>query len=110
MRREFLAELFSEADDFDGRSALLRRVRKASKGCADVRFVRSMFIPDDEMCFLVFEAESAAAVARLAEQALLPIDRVVRAELGRGGGSGVENKRKGAMAVSTARTERRVLT
>lgn len=81
MRREFLAELFSEADDLIGRSALLERAREAAEESGDVCFVRSMFVPDDEVCFLVFEAESAAAVARLAEQAALPIDRVVRAEL-----------------------------
>jgi len=81
MRREFLAELFTEVDDHAGRSALLQRARKAADESADVRFVRSILVPDDEMCFLVFEAESAAAVTRLAEQAALPIDRVVRAEL-----------------------------
>lgn len=92
MRCEFLAELFSEADDCDGRSALVRRAREAARESSDVRFVRVMFVPDDEMCFLVFEAESAAAVARLAEQALLPIDRVVRAELGHGAGSAAEHE------------------
>jgi len=81
MRCEFLAELFTEADDVDGRTALVQRARRAAEESADVRFVRSIFVPDDEMCFFVFEAESAAAVALLAEQAALPIDRVVRAEL-----------------------------
>jgi hypothetical protein len=81
MRREFLAELFTEADDVDGRTVLVQRARDAAHASADVRFVRSIFVPDDEMCFLVFEADSAAAVAFLAEQAALPIDRVVRAEL-----------------------------
>lgn len=94
MRREFLAELYSEAGDVDGRSALIQRAWEAAEESGDVRFVRSMFLPDDETCFLVFEAESAAAVANLAEQALLPIDRVVRAELGRGDGSEAQSERK----------------
>jgi len=81
MRSEFLAELFTEADDREGRLALVQRAREAAATSAGVRFIRSIFVPDDEMCFLVFEAESAAAVAHLAEQAALPIDRVVRAEL-----------------------------
>jgi hypothetical protein len=81
MRREFLAELFTETDDHAGRSALVQRARDAAEDSVDVRFVRSIFVPDDEMCFLVFEAESAAAVTRLIEQAALPVDRVVRAEL-----------------------------
>jgi hypothetical protein len=82
MRSEFLAELFTEADDIDGRSALVQRASAAAEASGEVRFVRSIFVPDDEICFLVFEAESAAAVTRLAEQAALPLDRVVRAELG----------------------------
>jgi hypothetical protein len=81
MRREFLAELFTEAHDVDGRAAFVRQARAAADASADVRFVRSIFVPDDEICFLVFEADSAAAVALFAEQAALPIDRVVRAEL-----------------------------
>jgi Protein of unknown function (DUF4242) len=81
MRREFLAELFTEADDHDGRAALVQRAREAAERSSTVCFVRSIFVPDDEMCFLVFEAESAGAISLLAEQAALPIDRVVRAEL-----------------------------
>lgn len=96
MSSEFLAELFSEAGDLDGREAIIERAHAAAKASKNVRLLRSMFVPDDEMCFLVFEAESAAAVTRLAEQALLPIDRVVRAELGRAGGSAAEGKRKEA--------------
>lgn len=88
MPREFLAELFSEASDLEGRSALLRRARKGARESTDIRFVRAMFVPEDEMCFLVFEAESAVAVARLAEKAALPIDRVVRAELTKGAADG----------------------
>jgi hypothetical protein len=81
MRSEFLAELFTEADDHKGRAALVQRAREAAEQSTAVRFVRSIFVPEDEMCFFVFEAESADAVALLAEQAALPIDRVVRAEL-----------------------------
>jgi hypothetical protein len=81
VRYEFLAELFTEADDHDGRAALVQRAREAAGESTTVRFVRSIFVPDDEMCFFVFEAESAAAVSLLAEQAALPIDRIVRAEL-----------------------------
>jgi len=94
MKGAFLAELFSEVDDLAGRSALLRRTREAARESADVRFVRSMFLPEDEMCFLVFEAESAAAVARLAEQAALPIDRIVRTEDGRRTGRPAERKER----------------
>lgn len=92
MRGEFLAELFSETDDIDGRSTLVQRARAAAERSADVRLLRSVFVPDDEICVLVFEADDAAAVSRLAEQALLPIDRIVRAELGPKLGSGGDHK------------------
>lgn len=91
-RREFLAELFSEEGDLEGRTALIARARAAAERSADVRFVRSMFVPDDEICSLVFEAESACAVTHLAEVASLPIDRVVRAEFGQVAGSAAETE------------------
>jgi hypothetical protein len=93
---EFLAELFSEAGDLDGRSALVQRAQQAAAGSADVRFLRSMFLPEDEVCFLVFEADSLEAVVRLAAQAALPIDRVVRTELGHGDGGAEETNRREA--------------
>jgi hypothetical protein len=96
MSSEFLAELFSEASDLEGRSALVGRARGAAEQSDDVRFVRAMFVPDDEMCFLFFEASSSAAVVRLAEQAVLPIDRVVRTESGPGDGSAEETERREA--------------
>lgn len=82
MESEFLAEVFCEIDDVEGRSTLVQNASAAAERSADVRLLRSLFVPDDELCFLVFGAESAAAVTRLAEQAMLPIVRVVRAELG----------------------------
>jgi hypothetical protein len=97
MRSEFLAELFSEAGDLDGRSAIIRRAHAAAKASRDVRLLRSMFVPDDEMCFLVFEAESSEAVAHLAAQAALPIDRIVRTESGRGDGGAEETERREAL-------------
>ena len=41
-----------------------------------VRFLRSIFVPDDETCFLLIEASSADAVRDAAELASLPYERV----------------------------------
>lgn len=41
-----------------------------------VRFVRSLFVPEDETCFFVFEAASAEVVRAAAQRAALPFDRV----------------------------------
>jgi hypothetical protein len=44
-----------------------------------VRHVRSIFVPEDETCFHLFEAETADAVREAARRAGLPIDRVTEA-------------------------------
>jgi uncharacterized protein DUF4242 len=45
-----------------------------------VRWLRSYFVPDDEVCFHVIEADSAEAALTLGELAGLSPERVVRAE------------------------------
>jgi hypothetical protein len=46
---------------------------------AHVRFVRSIHIPEDELCFFVFDARSADDVALAAQRAGLDPIRVVEA-------------------------------
>jgi hypothetical protein len=41
-----------------------------------VRFRRSIFVPDEETCFVMFEAESPEAVRHAARLAAMPCDRV----------------------------------
>ncbi len=48
----------------------------ARKGTA-VRYVRAIYVPDDEICLHLFEAPSAGAVAAAAERAELLADRIV---------------------------------
>jgi hypothetical protein len=42
-----------------------------------VRYLRSIFVPEDETCFLVYEAGSADDVRRAATLAGLPADHIV---------------------------------
>jgi hypothetical protein len=44
-----------------------------------VRFVRSVFIPEDETCLCVYQASSAEDVREAARRAQLPSNRVVEA-------------------------------
>jgi hypothetical protein len=44
-----------------------------------VRFIGSMFLPADEICFYLFEAISAEAVGAACERAALRFERVVEA-------------------------------
>jgi hypothetical protein len=44
-----------------------------------VRYVRAIFVPDDETCFHVFEAGSMEAVRGASERAAFPAARIVQA-------------------------------
>jgi hypothetical protein len=44
-----------------------------------IRYVRTIIVPEDELCLHVFEAESAATVAELGRRADGRFDRVVAA-------------------------------
>jgi hypothetical protein len=54
------------------------RVRAAAEA-AGLGYVRSIFVPDDETCFHVFEAPSVAVVRDALERAELSAQRVVEA-------------------------------
>jgi hypothetical protein len=60
-----------------------RRVRAAAKELTQqgvpIRFVRSIFVPVDEICFYFFEAISAEAVGSACDRAALRFERVVEA-------------------------------
>lgn len=50
----------------------------ASEG-ADVRYIESLFVPDEETYFCLYEAGSADAVREVGRRAALPFDRVAEA-------------------------------
>jgi hypothetical protein len=60
-----------------------RRARAAAKELTQqgirIRFVRSIFVPADEICFYVFEAISAEAVGAACDRAALRFERIVEA-------------------------------
>jgi Protein of unknown function (DUF4242) len=53
-------------------------------GCesSSVRYLRSIFVPEHDLCFFLYQGPSAAAVRRAAERAGLVVAQV-RAPLGR---------------------------
>lgn len=79
----FLAETYlsrlraSRVRDREGRAR--EAARELTKRGLPVRFIRSIFIPQDEICFFVFEAVSADAVGAACARAALRFERVVEA-------------------------------
>jgi hypothetical protein len=45
-----------------------------------VRYIRSMFLPEEARCMCLFEAQNAGHVKEVNEAAKLPFNRIVKAE------------------------------
>lgn len=77
---EFLVELYVSRSGRDTVALAERRAREAAAALtaegAPVRFLRSIFVPEDETCFLLFEARSADAVHQAARRAGLAYEHV----------------------------------
>jgi hypothetical protein len=80
---EFIAELYVPRADESGAERVAHRVRVAAdeltREGTPVRYVRSIFVPEDETCFVLCEATAADAVIRTAERASLRFARVAAA-------------------------------
>jgi hypothetical protein len=76
----YLVETYLARGRAGERSARERRARSAAEelteGRASVAFDRSIYIPEDEICFFVFAAPSARDAALAAERARLDPIRV----------------------------------
>ena len=76
----FLIELYVARDDV---AAVVRRVEAVRVAAEElsgdgllIRYHRSMFVPEDETCFLVFEADRIEDVELAATQARLAFERI----------------------------------
>ena len=56
-----------------------RAARQLTREGTPVRYLSSIFVPEDETCFLLYEAASADAVCEAARRAELPFERVAEA-------------------------------
>jgi hypothetical protein len=81
----FLLELYvsreAEAAARRGAADARRAAEELTRAGTPVRFLRSIFVPADETWFLLFEADSAAAVREAARRAGLAVERVAEAVL-----------------------------
>jgi hypothetical protein len=79
----YLVETYLAYDYSGQREMYERRARSAAlqltREGTPIRLERSIHIPDDEICFFVFDAPSSVDAARAAERAELDAIRVVEA-------------------------------
>ena len=77
----YLVETYLARGDAGGRAARERRVRSAAEELTrqgtSVRFDRAIHVPEDEICFFVFDAPSSLEAELVAERAGLDHLRVV---------------------------------
>jgi hypothetical protein len=73
-----LVESYTACAQPDELPAAAARVRAAARA-AQLRYVRSIFVPEDETCFHVLEGPSVEAVREALERAQLTPERVVAA-------------------------------
>jgi hypothetical protein len=77
---EFLVEAYVPQSDGAGAERGAKRARAAADQLSSegesVRDVRSIFMPEDETCFYLFEAVSEGSVRKTAERAALRFERI----------------------------------
>jgi len=81
--RRYLAELYLPKGTATEVASAAARARAAAaeleNAGIEVRCMRSIFVPEDETWFLLYDAPTAAAVKRAIEHAALPCARIVEA-------------------------------
>ncbi len=79
----FVVETYASTLDASGFARTVDRAREAAEQLSvagkRVRHVRSYLVPEDEMCFHVFEAAALEGVMRVTELAGIEAERVVEA-------------------------------
>jgi hypothetical protein len=80
---EFLVELYVSQGDMAAVERGAARARVAAEELSSegrpVRYLRSIFVPEDETCFYLYEADSAETVTTAARRAGIAFDRVAAA-------------------------------
>jgi hypothetical protein len=83
---EFLLELYVSRTNGVAVERGEKRARIAAEELTEdgtpIRFLRSIFLPEDETCFYLYEAETVEAVREAASRAELTFDRVTEAVAG----------------------------
>ena len=92
MIRSYIVEAYVPRGRGAEHGATAERARQAALTLAAegqrIRFLRSTFLPTDELCFLVFQADSPRVVSEAALRAAIEFERIVEAVDDDGGRDG----------------------
>jgi hypothetical protein len=79
----YLVEVYLPRRDEAALADAAKRARAASEQVASegtsVRYLRTIFVPEDEICFHVYEAETPDAVSDASARAQIAYERIMRA-------------------------------
>jgi hypothetical protein len=79
--RSYLVETYFPRDGRDRLPEIVARAHAAAERMrldgVDVRYLRPIFVPEDETCFHLFSGPSAQAVGEASRRAALVYDRIV---------------------------------
>jgi hypothetical protein len=79
----YLVEVYLPRRDEAALADAAMRAGAASEQLASegkhVRYLRTIFVPQDEICFHLYEAQGAEAVGEASLRAQIPYERIVRA-------------------------------
>jgi Protein of unknown function (DUF4242) len=73
----YLLELYLPRDRAVDPDELAGGAKRAAEQGVGVSYLRSMVLPDEELCFHVFGAPSAASVAEAGSRLDMPFERVI---------------------------------
>jgi hypothetical protein len=80
---QYLVELYQPRRDEAALADAAMRARTASERLASegrqVRYLRTIFVPQDEICFHLYEARTADEVGEASFRAQIAYERIVRA-------------------------------
>jgi hypothetical protein len=79
----YLAELYLSKSDSRGLREAAARARSAAEAMTregtSIRYLRALFLGEDETCFHLYEAGSREPVLEASRRAAIPVERVVEA-------------------------------
>jgi hypothetical protein len=75
----YLVELAAPEDGWANIERMMRQARSAARGTGATRLIRSIFVPEDARCYLLYEAESAREARLAAIRARLEVAGVAEA-------------------------------